>query len=138
MIAMPELVAVAQVGDGVAVVADHAMVPVALTLPAHGEYVNETTFLVSPGALEVAQVRVWHGAATGLAMLSDGLQRMALNLPSGDPHAPFFSPLFSFAAATDDPAEAQRKLRGFLGSPRVVERTDDDVTLLLAARFSSP
>ena len=30
-------------------------------------------------------------------MFSDGLQRLALKLPEGTPHAPFFTPLFRFA-----------------------------------------
>jgi hypothetical protein len=132
VIATPQLVAVAQVGDGAAIVAGQGGT-VALTVPATGEYVNETTFLTSPEALATAQVRVWRGMPTGLAVLSDGLQRLALRLPPGEPHGPFFAPLFAFAAAMVDRAEAERELQVFLGSPRVVERTDDDVTLLLAA-----
>ena len=44
-----ELVAAAQVGDG-AIVADAEGNVVGLTAPASGEYLNETVFLVSPGA----------------------------------------------------------------------------------------
>jgi hypothetical protein len=134
VVATPQLAAAAQVGDGAAIVADQAGPPASLTLPATGEYINETTFLTSPDALATAQVRVWRGTPAGLAVLSDGLQRLALRLPPGEPHGPFFAPLFAFAATPVEQAAAEQELLAFLGSPRVVARTDDDVTLLLAAR----
>ena len=132
VIATPALVAAAQVGDGAAVVGDAAGELQALTAPQHGEYINETTFLISADALETAQVNVWSGAATHIAVFSDGLQRLALKLPAGNPHAPFFSPLFRFITDTTDAAIAQEQLMAFLHSPRITERTDDDLTLLLA------
>ncbi len=137
VIATPQSVAAAQVGDGAAIVAEEAGLPAALTVPATGEYVNETTFLTSPEALAAAQVRMWRGTPSGLAVLSDGLQRLALRLPPGEPHGPFFAPRFAFAAAPVEQAAAEQELLAFLGSPRVVARTDDDVTLLLAARVES-
>jgi len=51
---------------------------------AHGseqrEYINETTFLVSPGAVEGAQHATWDGVGVPahIAVFSDGLQRLAL------------------------------------------------------------
>ncbi len=131
-IAAPELVAVAQVGDGVAVVGDVTGNLIALTTPQGGEYVNQTTFLVSPNALETAQVSVWHGTAANVAILSDGLQMLALKSPSDTPHKPFFSPLFNFVADVTNEAEAKEQLAAFLRSDRLAERTDDDLTLLLA------
>jgi len=54
-------------------------------------------------------------------------------MPSGEPHQPFFSPLFRFVAQVTDETVAQEELMEFLQSPRVTQRTDDDLTLLLAA-----
>ncbi|MDF0552125.1 PP2C family serine/threonine-protein phosphatase [Kamptonema sp. UHCC 0994] len=135
-IATPSLLAVAQIGDGAAVVGDSEGNVIAVTVPPCGEYINETIFLISDNALETAQLQVWRGKLTHLALFSDGLQMLALKMPEGTPHVPFFSPLFRFAAQIEDEIEAKQQLESFLRSPRVTERTDDDLTLLLAS-FSS-
>lgn len=130
--ATPDLAAVAQVGDGAAVVGGAAEELVALTTPQSGEYVNETIFLVSPDALEAAQFAFQSGAVTRVALFSDGLQRLALRMPEAAPHAPFFAPLFRFVAESEGGSKAEEQLAGFLRSPRLRERADDDLTLVLA------
>lgn len=130
--ATPALVAAAQVGDGAAVVADRAGGLVALTRPASGEYINETTFLISPDAVEGAAMAVHPAGATHLAVFSDGIQPLALKAPENNPHAPFFTPLFRFLSESQDQASANAELATFLGSERVRQRTDDDLTLVLA------
>ncbi|MGL4374839.1 MAG: PP2C family serine/threonine-protein phosphatase, partial [Microcoleaceae cyanobacterium] len=136
VVATSELVAAIQVGDGAAVLGDSQGNIIGLTTPPLGEYINETIFLVSDGALESAQFSLWKGKPGHLALFSDGLQLLALKMPSGSPHSPFFSPLFRFMDAIVDEKEAEEQLVSFLRSPRVTERTDDDLTLLLA-RYSS-
>lgn len=133
VVATPEIIAAVQVGDGAAVVGDRQGNNIALTAPQSGEYLNETTFLISPDAVETAQVNVSYGSTAHLAIFSDGLQMLALKMPEATPHAAFFSPLFRFVEGTTDEMEAQEQLVAFLRSPRVTERTDDDLTLLLAA-----
>lgn len=130
--ATPELVAVAQVGDGAAIVEDTQGNIIALTTPQCGEYINQTTFLVSDSAVETAQVKLWRGNPVHLAVLSDGLQMLALKMPEATPHAPFFSPLFRFVAEVTDKTVAKEQLVSFLKSSRVTQRTDDDLTILLA------
>lgn len=132
VVATPELVAAAQVGDGVAVAGDGEGNLIALTVPQHGEYINETTFLVSPNALDTAQLKLWRGAIPNIALLSDGLQMLALDMNDGKPHGPFFSPLFHFMADVTNEIEAKEQLVAFLRSERITKRTDDDLTLLLA------
>ncbi|MGF1492440.1 MAG: PP2C family serine/threonine-protein phosphatase [Microcoleaceae cyanobacterium] len=129
----PEAAMVAQIGDGAVVVATPADEVQALTVPDRGEHLNETTFLVCENALETAQFAQWLGRPSHLAAFSDGLQLLALKLPQGIPHKPFFSPLFQFASQASDLRVAQEQLVDFLRSPRVTERTDDDLTLVLAA-----
>jgi hypothetical protein len=65
--------------------------------------------------------------------MTDGLQLVAFDLSTGMPHAPFFTPFFAFAAGDGD----AEQLAEFLGSERVGERTDDDVTLVVAALVPS-
>ena len=132
-IATPELVAVAQVGDGAIVVEDKTGNILELTIPASGEYLNETVFLVSSNAIETAQINLWLGQPKYLAAFSDGLQMLALKMPEGKPHHPFFSPLFKFVETITDETDAQEQLMGFLRSPRLTQRTDDDLTLILAS-----
>lgn len=132
-VATPEIVAVAQIGDGVAVARDVQGNLIALTLPDSGEYINETIFLTSPGALDAAQLRVWRQAIVNVGVLTDGLQMLAMNMAVGAPHKPFFSPLFEFAANADDKTVAKEQLVRFLRSDRITQRTDDDLTLIIAA-----
>jgi serine/threonine protein phosphatase PrpC len=135
MVATPECVACAQIGDGASVVGDvqEGLFPV--TIPHSGEYINETTFLVSPSAISTAQVHVWRGACRHVALFSDGLQMLALKMPEGTPHAPFFAPLFQFFDAVEDSSQAQDELTAFLTSHRVTSRADDDLTLIIAVRM---
>lgn len=132
VIATPKLIAAAQVGDGVAVASDHQGNLIPLTTPQHGEYINETTFLVSPNAISTAQVTLSHGAITNIALLSDGLQMLALDMTEGKPYVPFFSPFFNFVTKVTDETEGKEQLVAFLRSPRTSDRADDDLTLFLA------
>jgi serine/threonine protein phosphatase PrpC len=123
---------VGQIGDGSVVVNTGQDELLAVTLPQRGEYANETFFLVQEDALEHLQVQVLHQPVQALAVLSDGLVRLALQLPANQPHGPFFKPLFSFAATSVDAVAAQQQLEAFLDSERVSERTDDDKSIVLA------
>ncbi|BAZ01314.1 hypothetical protein NIES37_53130 [Tolypothrix tenuis PCC 7101] len=133
MVATPEVVAVAQIGDGLAVAKDSTGNLLALTMPDSGEYINETTFLTSPGAVETAQMKLWRESIVNVSLLTDGLQMLALNMVVGEPHKPFFFPLFDFVANTQDKTVAKEQLVKFLGSERITQRTDDDLTLIIAA-----
>jgi len=132
LIATPEMVAAAQIGDGVAVVKDFAGNVFALTQPQNGEYINETTFLVSPDAINTAQLRLLRQVIVNVALLTDGLQMLALNMDSGTPHQPFFTPLFKFISDVNDKSDGVNQLVSFLRSERICDRADDDLTLLLA------
>lgn len=133
MIATPELVAVAQVGDGVAVAKDEGGNLLALTLPDNGEYINETTFLTSPTALDTAQLKIWRQPIVNVGMITDGLEMLAMNMAVGAPHKPFFMPLFEFVANSEDKSVAQEQLVRFLRSDKITQRTDDDLTLIIGA-----
>ncbi|MBP0001730.1 MAG: protein phosphatase 2C domain-containing protein [Cyanobacteria bacterium SID2] len=136
IVATSDWVAVAQIGDGAAVVRDSEEQSIALTQPQQGEYANQTTFLTSDNALETAQIEIWQGTPTHLALFSDGLQRLALEMPEGKPFDRFFNPLFQFVTQNTDETEGSTQLATFLQSPRVTQRTDDDLTLLLAHLYS--
>jgi serine/threonine protein phosphatase PrpC len=137
LVATPEQLIVGQLGDGavVAVGEDEGLKTV--TTLQRGEYANETNFLTQDQALELVSIQVIAERVQGLAVMSDGLTRLALKRPDNVPHPPFFKPLFSFvesSASSNDPAQANDALMEFLASPRVCERTDDDKSLVLALR----
>jgi serine/threonine protein phosphatase PrpC len=128
----PEGVFAVQVGDGAAVAGAADGAWHAVTRPVAGEYANETIFLCSPHAVETAQRGAWEGPVAAVAAFSDGLQRLALKLPEGAPHAPFFAPLCRFLERLPAAADGRPALEAFLTSPRLRERSDDDCTLVLA------
>ena len=133
VVATASLAVVAQVGDGVAVAGDNMGNLTALTVPDSGEYINETSFLTSPAALDSVQVNIWRQGITNIAILTDGLQMLAINMAVGLPHKPFFLPLFDFVANAQELKGAKEQLVKFLRSEKITQRTDDDLTLIIAA-----
>jgi serine/threonine protein phosphatase PrpC len=130
-----------QIGDGVVVAQTMSGDLITVSPPQRGEYANETHFLISDDALADFDGRIYRQDETietlaALAVMTDGLLRLALDLTEDRPHAPFFNPLLNFAANPGDAKDAREQLRAFLDSPRVNARTDDDKTLVLAARVS--
>jgi len=135
--ATPEQLIVGQLGDGAVVArgADGNLDTV--TTSQRGEYANETYFLTQEQALEQIAIQVINLPMRALAVMSDGLTRLALKRPTNEPHLPFFKPLFAFVEAwppSNDGTQASEALAAFLASPRVCERTDDDKALVLALR----
>jgi len=131
-VAVGDGVAVGQIGDGAVVGCWPDGRLETLSLPQRGEYANETTPLTAHEALDSVRVTVWPRPIQALALFSDGLQALALNLASGEPHAPFFAPFLAALAEPFDPDATGARLADFLAAPRVCARTDDDKTLLVA------
>jgi hypothetical protein len=125
-----------QVGDGVVVAQteDGELFPA--VQPQRGEYANETYFLTLEDALQRVVVQTFARPIAALALMSDGLTRLAMNVVEYTPHRPFFEPLLTFAARMDQEPEARAQLEALLASERVCARTDDDKTLVLIARPS--
>ena len=102
--------------------------------PDSGEYVNTTRFLTDDDYKTRCRSDRLSRPINHLALLTDGLQMLALNYASALIYTHFFAPMFAVVAASNDPLTLQANLRSFLDSPRFDERTDDDKTLLLASR----
>ncbi|MGH2459590.1 MAG: PP2C family serine/threonine-protein phosphatase [Chloroflexota bacterium] len=123
-----------QIGDGAIVVGDGAGRARLLTGPDHGEYLNETAVLSAPDFLERVRFAVSDfDEPLTVAILTDGLEIVALNWATGQPHAPFFGPLWDFAGR---PGAGSAELVAFLTSERLSRYTDDDKTLVLAVPCS--
>lgn len=130
--ATSEFVAFAQIGDGGAVIEDFEGKITALTIPESSTYANETCFLVSRNSFEHTQFRLWKGKTKHIAMFSDGLQHLCLQMPEGIPYDKFFKPLFRFLDSSRDQSILEENLTDFLESQKVSSHTDDDITLIMS------
>lgn len=134
----PRWLAALQIGDGAIVVCHHDETLETLTLPGTEEYLNETHFVTDEDCHAQAQYTVMSAEdIEGIALLTDGLQMLAIEIATYRAYAPFFLPLFSFAAQTKTDEELTNELHAFLASDRVSRQVDDDKTLLLAVRTQS-
>jgi hypothetical protein len=136
-VASEEWLVTGQVGDGVVVARGDDGELFAATKPQRGEYANETFFLTMADGLQHLEVCVNHQRVDALAVMTDGLIRLAMKVSENEPHPPFFLPLLAFAARIEDQGDARVQLATLLESERVCKRTDDDKTLVLAVRCSN-
>jgi hypothetical protein len=99
-----------------------------------GEYANMTNFVTDVNAIDLLAVKMFSNRADKVAVFSDGLQRLALNMETNTAHDPFFTPFFTVLSAATSAQEdlLKTQLAQFLQSPAVNERTDDDKSLVLA------
>jgi serine/threonine protein phosphatase PrpC len=127
------------VGDGAVVGLDTDGALKTLSAPDHGEYVSTTYFLTDDSS-SGARVRFQRHSRRyrAIALMSDGLERLALSMHDYTPFEPFFTGIFnpvrsSSARGYDDHLSAQ--LSKYLDSERVNARTDDDKSLVIACRL---
>ncbi|QBM75169.1 protein phosphatase 2C domain-containing protein [Sphingomonas sp. AAP5] len=130
-----EEVLTAHIGDG-AVVAG-LTVPnslVVLSWPQGGEFAAETFFVTDTDPqLRIGSLRGW--TIDRLAVMTDGLERLALDFSAAVAHPPFFDRLFGgmIAATAPGPCKPLSDALGrFLDADAVNARTTDDKTLVLA------
>jgi hypothetical protein len=106
--------------------------------PDRGEYANTTRFLTDSEWTEHIRFDQFDRIVMDLAILTDGLQMLALDFSEGRVHEPFFRPIFRLLRESEERDGLQARLLAFLDSKRVNERTDDDKSLFLATRRPPP
>lgn len=123
----------AQIGDGCSVFqsAGEIYVPI---WPQSGEYANTTNFLTDEQLERKIEVRFEESQVEAFAILTDGLQQLALSFRDKKPHPGFFLPFFKMLSEAQFQDDLVVPLRRFLDSPAVNDRTDDDKTLVVAVR----
>ncbi len=125
-----------QIGDGAIVIgAGDDYRPV--FWPQAGDYANETYFITDAGAVARLEFALLAEPVVEIALLTDGLQALALHYQTRQAHAPFFRPLFQRLRAAPEPGrppDLQAALERFLDAPALNQRTHDDKTLILATR----
>lgn len=130
-----ETVLTAHVGDGCAVVRDRDTTEWQIaSWPDQGEYAS-TTFFVTDDPEARMRVDRRERPISALAVFTDGIERIALDLGGQAAHQPFFrgmiQPLDQLTNAGADRA-LSGKLLSYLDSEPVNARTEDDKTLILA------
>lgn len=127
---------VAKIGDGGAVLRDPSDSTWVSTIwPDHGEFASTTYFLTDECQPRLRICRVlW--PISGLAVFTDGLERLVLDFARKEPHQAFFDaivrPLEDSICVRRRDRQLSRHLVSFLESEKVNQRTDDDKTLVVA------
>ena len=127
----------AQIGDGAIVYSIKPDEFSLFAIPQQGEYANTTNFVTDKSAAEKLQFQYFENRIEELAIFTDGLQRVAIDFQSKQPHQPFFRSMLAPLRAHLPATNLEEKLSAFLNSPKINERTDDDKTLILASRFKN-
>ena len=123
-----------QIGDG-AIVTGPGPEYRTIFWPEQGEYANTTFFLTDEQYLDNLKIDRSE-EPDGIALFTDGLQSLVLSFAEKKAHAGFFSPLFT--ALRNNPDDGigglSRQLGPFLSRDDISARSDDDKTLVIAAR----
>ena len=122
-----------QIGDGAIILGNGSLYGVVFW-PQSGEYANSTNFLTSDEYAKQLEFFATPTKCSNVALMTDGIERIALRFDIQTPHTPFFDPLFRALGSATDVDSLNEGLRGFLSSDSVQLRSDDDKTLVLATR----
>jgi len=131
----------AQIGDGAIVVTspEEPDEYCYVFWPQKGEYANETYFATDHEAHTKIQYALIPRRIDEVAVLTDGIQNLALHYQTQSAHNPFFRPVFAWLrpASEDDADKFTASLTTYLASEKINQATDDDKTLILATRSTN-
>jgi hypothetical protein len=131
LLATPDWVAAMQIGDGFIVLRSGEAESYQLLFePDKGEFINETVFVTTEGAIDYMDVGVQPCKSPFLCAATDGLERVAIRLQDWEPFTPFFKPFEACLTQLPDQQDRQDYLKTFLESERLNSKTDDDKTML--------
>lgn len=137
VIAGPVELLVAHIGDGCAVIRTSSTDEwIAPSWPQQGEYASTTFFVTDENDVRLRITRV-PARAIALAAFSDGIERLVLDMASSRPFGAFFDSVMRPVQEAEHggrSADLSASLKRYLDSPAINARTDDDKTLVLAAR----
>jgi hypothetical protein len=132
----------AQIGDGAILAHDALSEGWSFVFwPQRGEFANTTSFLTDAHALSRVETRAVEGCIDEAVLFTDGLQALALDLEGRRVHAPFVEGLMRPLRGARGKGECvalSEQLGRFLDLPRVIARTDDDKTVIIATRRRKP
>lgn len=109
--------------------------------PQHGEYLNTTSFLTEPASRRAFEFISEHAPIYEIAVFTDGIESLVLHYATQSVHSPFFDGIFPAVRVLEQPGlstSLSDQLASYLASPPITERSDDDITLLMASRMKVP
>jgi hypothetical protein len=129
---------IVQIGDGCAVLKDVGATDWRIPLwPDHGEYASTTYFITDDPSVKCRILRESVNISV-LAVLTDGLERLSLDLASEKPSSAFFDGMSKPLLATTSSGKnlaLSKMLKEYLDGEAVCARTDDDKTLVIATKL---
>ena len=134
VILTPTQWAIQHIGDGAVVgIASDKSVRT-LSTPDNGEFINSTYPLTSADYATHMRFTTGNETLYGVAVVSDGVQPMCINYKTGAAYPGFFAPLVNWLAGLNDLTRANEILETMLDSAQFRQKSDDDMTLVLAVR----
>lgn len=131
-IASEDWIAAMQIGDGFIVCQTAESDAYELLFrPDKGEFINETLFVTSKGAVQDLQYSFQRSPQQFICVATDGLEKVAISFQDWSAHQPFFKPFQDCLRLIPEPTDQKEYIQTFLESDRLNARTDDDKTLLL-------
>ena len=124
-----------QIGDGAWCVSRLGVLG-AVTWPTQGEFAGQTAFVTSPSCEKDLQFICISGALDYVVGMTDGIERLALDMQSCTPYRGFCDPMIKGLISACDQESLSLDLEAFLSSENVCDRTDDDKTLALVVYAS--
>ena len=138
VVANEHLIATLHIGDGRTVAGDGNDEYFNLSRPYNGEYANETSFITNgddplADSNPALQRREISGAKiTGIAVSTDGLDPLSVNLSRDEPHYGFYAPAFRVLRQKNDADDAALAIAEVLATPEARRKSPDDITLVMA------
>ncbi len=133
-IVLPDYWAVMHIGDG-AVVGIYADDNVqTISTPDNGEFVNFTYPITSPTYLAQVRFAEKNESLHGIVLMSDGVQPMCINYKTHAAFPGFFGPLLQWFRTKSDSEELNALVTAMLDSAQFRQKSDDDMTLVVALR----
>ncbi len=139
VLANERLISTLHIGDGRTIVNSKDSY-INLNPPYNGEYANETAFITSSEhpasdyAIGLNLKTMESKDTQQIAIFTDGLDPLAVNYPTDEPHTGFFRPAFNALARSKEPESAAKKLADALGTDAAQRKSSDDITLVMATR----
>jgi len=127
-----------QLGDGAIIRNDGTDFYTAVWHRDMDHYLNTTRFLIDDPSFPALKSMLLEEPVDELAILTDGLELLAISFDTNIVHQPFFTSLYGALRIADDGLKREtlsRRLAEYLQSDAINSRTDDDKTLFLATRI---
>jgi hypothetical protein len=123
-----------QIGDGAIIVGKDKESNRVVFWPEASEYANATDFFTDNVYVKTLRFEYLEERFNRVAVMTDGLQRLALDFTNRSAFEGFFNPLFKALESCESPEQLANPFREFLNSDRINQRTDDDKSIVLSIR----